>query len=32
MWMGVLMCLVGQVFRTGAMISAASNFTHQIAV
>jgi protein-S-isoprenylcysteine O-methyltransferase len=30
-WVGILLCIVGQVFRTGAMISAGSNFTHKIA-
>lgn len=30
-WLGIFMCLFGQFFRTGAMINAASNFTHLVA-
>lgn len=30
--LGALVCALGQTFRTGAMISAGSNFTHQIAM
>eukprot|EP00455_Lapot_gusevi_P037088 TRINITY_DN4135_c0_g1_i4.p1 TRINITY_DN4135_c0_g1~~TRINITY_DN4135_c0_g1_i4.p1 ORF type:complete len:261 (+),score=37.84 TRINITY_DN4135_c0_g1_i4:55-783(+) len=31
MSLGVLMCVVGQFFRTGAMYAAGSNFTHMVA-
>jgi hypothetical protein len=31
-FIGALICLAGQTFRTGAMLSAGSNFSHQIAV